>query len=76
MPEIDLDYRTENIVGQLTRYGGRIANAGLARIIEELVEVNDDMWHLRHDDLIVAGLNKAIAASERLRDRIMAEGSK
>jgi hypothetical protein len=58
---MDLAFRTQNACAQLTRYGGRVASAELAAVLESLTDINDDMQHGRDIRLLRAKVEKAKA---------------
>jgi hypothetical protein len=63
---VDLGQRTDDACRQLTRYGGSVYNHEVADVIDAVVNLNDDMFHDRHIDLIRSGVEKAKAELEAL----------
>ena len=64
--EVDLGQRTDDAYRQLTRYGGSVYNHEVADVIAAVVNLNDDMSHDRHIDLIRLGVEKAKAELDDL----------
>lgn len=58
---MDLAFRTTNACDQLTRYGGGVASAELADVLDALTDINDDIWNGRHPALIKEQIEKAKA---------------
>lgn len=56
---MDLAFRTQNACDQLTRYGGGVASAELADVLDVLTDINDDLWHGRDQALIKEQVEKA-----------------
>lgn len=61
-----LDDRTQDICDQLTRYGGAVFNAELLDVLSLITDINDDMHHMRHTDLVKAKIEETKLALDRL----------
>lgn len=55
----DLEFRTRNACGQLTRYAGAVASTELADVLDTLTDLNDDLWHGRDPSIIREQIEKA-----------------
>ena len=44
--------RVEDAAGQLLRYGEGVADERLLEVLDALTDINDDMQHSRHKDII------------------------
>lgn len=55
---MSLAERTNDIVDQLTRYGGEVASDELADVLWQLTDVNDDMHRGRDPEVILAAIEK------------------
>jgi hypothetical protein len=58
--------RTDDICGQLQRYGG-VCSEELLNVLDVIVEINDDICHDRAHDLIRAEIEKA----KQLLDKVV-----
>lgn len=48
----DLAFRTRNACDQLTRYSGSVASEELADLLDQLADLNDNVWHGRSPIII------------------------
>ena len=65
-----LAFRTENAIAQLQRYGRAAEHERIVTALELLSNVNDDMAHGRHWELIVEGINKVTAELNELAKEV------
>lgn len=59
--KMDLAFRTRNACDQLMRYGGGVATAQLADVLDVLADINDDIQHGRNPTLIRGQVERAKA---------------
>lgn len=64
----ELIFRTHNACDQLARYSESAASRQLVEVLEELAELNDDLWHSRHPSII----RERIASIKAALDRVAA----
>ena len=57
--------RVEDAAAQLLRYGDGVADERLLDVLDALTDINDDMQHARHKDVVVEACEKA---AETLRE--------
>ena len=62
----ELSQRTEDACGQLTRYGGSIWSHELADILDKIVDLNDNLWHGRHIEIIKSDVGDAKILLDKL----------
>lgn len=60
--------RTDDVCGQLQRYGGVQSN-DLLDVLDAIVEINDDMVHGRSGDLIKKEIEKAKSLLDKVAQR-------
>ena len=59
MNQRDLCFATEAACDQLTRYAGSVFCVELLAVLEQLTNINDDLYHARSYDLIQAQITEA-----------------
>lgn len=60
------DTTTDEIIGQLVRYGA-ISSGPLRAALFALTDVNDDLANARHESCVITGIDRAIMHLERLK---------
>jgi len=56
---MDQKKRINDAVEQLLRYGGGVADERLLDVLDLLTDINDDICHARHKDIITKTCEKA-----------------
>ena len=54
-----LRFRTENAIDQLNRYGYGVFSRELVAVLEVVADINDDLWHSRHAEIVTDNIRKA-----------------